>query len=43
MIRPGLVILGALLALAAAGPAAAQALDASSQDALNKTLHPGRR
>ena len=38
MIRPGLVILGALLALAAAGPAAAQALDPSSQDALNKTL-----
>ena len=38
MIRPRLVILGALLALAAAGPAAAQALDPSSQDALNKTL-----
>jgi hypothetical protein len=38
VIRPRLVILGALLALAAAGPAAAQALDPSSQDALNKTL-----
>ncbi len=38
MIRPGLVILGVLLALAAAGPAAAQALDPSSQDTLNKTL-----
>jgi hypothetical protein len=38
VIRPALVILGALLALAAAGPAAAQALDPSSQDALNKTL-----
>jgi hypothetical protein len=38
VIRPGLVILGVLLALAAAGPAAAQALDPSSQDALNKAL-----
>ncbi|MDO8479729.1 MAG: hypothetical protein Q7W02_26740 [Candidatus Rokubacteria bacterium] len=38
MIRPRFVLLGALLALAAAGPAAAQALDPSSQDALNKTL-----
>ncbi|HEV2054757.1 MAG TPA: hypothetical protein VGV06_06230 [Methylomirabilota bacterium] len=38
MIRPRFALLGALLALAAAGPAAAQALDPSSQDALNKTL-----
>ena len=38
MIRPRFVLLGALLALAAASPAAAQALDPSSQDALNKTL-----
>ena len=38
MIPPRLVFLGALLALAAAGPAAAQALDPSAQDALNKTL-----
>lgn len=38
MIRPKFVLLGALLALAAVGPAAAQALDPSLQDALNKTL-----
>ena len=38
MIRPRFVLLGALLALAAAGSAAAQALDPSSQDALNRTL-----
>jgi hypothetical protein len=38
VIRPGFVLLGVLLALAAAGPADAQALDPSSQDALNKTL-----
>ena len=38
MIRPGFALLGALLALAAVGPAAAQVLDPSSQDALNKTL-----
>lgn len=38
MIPAGLVLLGALLALTVAGPAAAQALDPSSQDALNKTL-----
>jgi hypothetical protein len=38
VIPPRLVFLGALLALAAAGPAAAQALDPSAQDALNKTL-----
>ena len=38
MIRPRLFLLGALAALAAAGPAAAQALDPSSQDALDKTL-----
>ena len=37
MIRPGFA-LGALFALALAGPVAAQALDPSSQDALNKTL-----
>jgi hypothetical protein len=38
VIRSRFVFLGALLALAAAGPAAAQALDPSSQDALNQTL-----
>ena len=38
MIRPRLFLLGALAALAAAGPAAAQALDPASQDALDKTL-----
>ena len=42
-----LVLLGALIALAAAGEAAAQPLDPSSQDALNKTLQilldPGAR
>ena len=38
MIRPRLVLLVALAALAAAGPAAAQALDPASQDALDKTL-----
>jgi hypothetical protein len=38
VIRPRLVVLGALVALAAAGPAAAQALDPASQDALDKTL-----
>jgi len=37
VIRPGFA-LGALFALALAGPVAAQALDPSSQDALNKTL-----
>jgi hypothetical protein len=34
----GFALLGALLALAVAGPAAAQAPDPSSQDALDKTL-----
>lgn len=38
MIRSRFVLLGVLLALAAASPAGAQALDPSSQDALNKTL-----
>jgi len=38
VIRPRLFLLGALAALAAAGPAAAQALDPASQDALDKTL-----
>ena len=38
MIRPRLVLLGALVALAATGPAAAQTLDPAAQDALNKTL-----
>lgn len=38
MIRLRLFLLGALAALAAAGPAAAQALDPASQDALGKTL-----
>lgn len=38
MIRSRFVLLGALLALAAASPAEAQAPDPSSQDALNKTL-----
>ena len=38
MIRPRFVLLGALLALAATGPAAAQALDPASQDTLDKTL-----
>jgi len=42
-----LVLLGALLALAAAGGVAAQPLDSASQDALNKTLQilldPGAR
>jgi hypothetical protein len=36
--RSRFVLLGVLLALAAASPAEAQALDPSSQDALNKTL-----
>jgi hypothetical protein len=43
----GLVLAGALIVLAAVGEAAAQALDPSSQDALNKTLQilldPGAR
>ena len=38
MIRPRRAFLGALIALAAAGAAAAQPLDSTSQDALNKTL-----
>jgi len=38
VIRPRLFLLGLLAALAAAGPAAAQALDPASQDALDKTL-----
>ena len=38
MIRSRFVLLGVLLALAAASPAEAQALDPASQDALNKTL-----
>jgi hypothetical protein len=38
VIRRRLVLLGALVALAAAGEIAAQPLDPSSQDALNKTL-----
>jgi hypothetical protein len=44
---PRLVLAGALIVLAAVGEAAAQALDPSSQDALNKTLQilldPGAR
>ena len=38
MIRPRRAFLGALIALAAAGAAAAQPLDSTSQDALDKTL-----
>jgi hypothetical protein len=38
VIRPGFALLGALLALAAGGPAAAQPLDPASRDALNKTI-----
>ena len=36
--QPRFVLLGALLALAAVGPATAQALDPAPQDALDKTL-----
>ena len=47
MISRRLALAGALIALAAVGEAAAQALDPSSQDALNKTLQilldPGAR
>ncbi len=47
MISRRLVLLGALLALAAVGGVAAQPLDSTSQDALNKTLQilldPGAR
>jgi len=38
VIRPRVILLAALVAIAAAAPAAAQPLDSSSQDALNKTL-----
>ena len=38
MSRPARAILGALIVLAAAGPGAAQPLDSTSQDALNKAL-----
>jgi hypothetical protein len=38
VIQLGFALLGALLALAVAGAAAAQALDPSSQDVLDKTL-----
>lgn len=38
MTRPRAILLGALLAITAASPAAAQPLDSPSQDALNKTL-----
>ena len=38
MIRPGAALVVALLAWAAAGPAAAQKLDPASQEALDKTL-----
>ncbi len=47
MICRRLVLLGALIVFAAAGEAAAQPLDPTSQDALNKTLQilldPGAR